>query len=111
MTGKLINARVIKDPEKIKMPSEKNSAIHFAFFKEIPDMSTPKEWKIRYVIAVSNVFSLPFSTSIGCSKCVPNAPNSTEKADNKAPKIMTVLCMISGSKYGATNAYHCTAIG
>ena len=47
MTGKLINARVIKDPEKIKMPSEKNSAIHFAFFEEMPDMSIPKEWKIR----------------------------------------------------------------
>ena len=93
------------------MPSAKNTAIHFEFFKVIPDISTPKEWKIRYVIAVSNVFSLSFSTSIGCSKCAPNAPKSTAKADNKVPKIITVLCMISRSKYGATNADHCRAIG
>ena len=43
MKGTLVNDRIIRDPEKIKMPSEKNSAIHFEFFKVIPDMSTPKE--------------------------------------------------------------------
>ena len=47
MTGTLVNERIIKDPEKKKIPSEKNSAIHFEFFKVIPDINTPKEWKIR----------------------------------------------------------------
>ena len=43
MKSTLVNDRIIRDPEKIKMPSEKNSATHFEFLKVIPDMSTPKE--------------------------------------------------------------------